>query len=309
MKKLLVFGVIILFLGLAIAPSINANLPKEQEYIITTELCGIKGYIPKNIQLTQKQADKLDIIFEGIKERLATAISQDEATQIIDDALTELRKNGIITQYEMEKARELIKTRYAQYKDNSIIQKALLQPNRQLNNQSNYFCTVAGESNNTFPIPPLAMGVGKLATKIFELAQYNKYIYLLLGLMQTHLILLSWNLLHPVAIWNGISFGSCVGIISNSTIEYGFIPAYGWSTSFGLLGKRTWEGTFYGQIEEIFFTAMFDFAIWNLIGIKGFTGIKIVYQSDEPIPDYYGCRYLGIASQENIGYETPEGPI
>lgn len=43
MKKLLVIGVIVLFLGLAVAPSINANINKESELVeITTKICEIK---------------------------------------------------------------------------------------------------------------------------------------------------------------------------------------------------------------------------------------------------------------------------
>ena len=44
MKKLLVIGVIGLFLGLAIAPSINANVSRDNEMVeITTEVCGLGG--------------------------------------------------------------------------------------------------------------------------------------------------------------------------------------------------------------------------------------------------------------------------
>ena len=42
MKKLLVAGVIVLFLGLAIAPSINPNIIKESEMVKSTkEICGL----------------------------------------------------------------------------------------------------------------------------------------------------------------------------------------------------------------------------------------------------------------------------
>jgi len=45
LKKLLVVGVIVLFLGLACAPSINANVSKDSELVeITTEICGLGGF-------------------------------------------------------------------------------------------------------------------------------------------------------------------------------------------------------------------------------------------------------------------------
>ncbi len=61
MKKLLVVGVIALFLGFAIAPSINANVSKasiDSELVeITTEVCGLNGE-NHTIQLTNEEADK-----------------------------------------------------------------------------------------------------------------------------------------------------------------------------------------------------------------------------------------------------------
>ncbi len=53
MKKEVAVGVIVLFLGLACAPSINANVSKESELVeITTEIYGLDGG-KHTIQLTK----------------------------------------------------------------------------------------------------------------------------------------------------------------------------------------------------------------------------------------------------------------
>ena len=70
MKKLLVVGVIGLFLGLAISPSINADVRKKSELVeITTEIFGLNGR-RHNVQLTQEDAEEVDRIFENIKLEL-----------------------------------------------------------------------------------------------------------------------------------------------------------------------------------------------------------------------------------------------
>ena len=60
MKKLLAVGVIVLFLGLAIAPSINADVSKasiDSEMVeYTTEVCGVNSK-KQTITLTQEEAN------------------------------------------------------------------------------------------------------------------------------------------------------------------------------------------------------------------------------------------------------------
>ena len=69
MKKLLVVGVIVLFLGLAIAPSINANVSKisiDNELVeFTTEVCGLNGG-KHTVQLTKAEAKIYFVIGIGM---------------------------------------------------------------------------------------------------------------------------------------------------------------------------------------------------------------------------------------------------
>ena len=70
MKKVLSLGIIILFLGLAVARSINANICKESELVeITTEICGLGGG-KHTVQLTQEEAEEVNRILNNIREQL-----------------------------------------------------------------------------------------------------------------------------------------------------------------------------------------------------------------------------------------------
>jgi len=70
MKKLLAVGVIVLFIGLAIAPSINANISKafvDSELVeITTEVCGINGVTPNTVSLSKEDAEEVEALFDSL---------------------------------------------------------------------------------------------------------------------------------------------------------------------------------------------------------------------------------------------------
>ena len=74
MKKLLVAGVIILFLCVGIAPSIHANIQKEtldgDLVEFSTDICGLHGNKQNKVQLTQEQAEEIDRLFKRMKTKL-----------------------------------------------------------------------------------------------------------------------------------------------------------------------------------------------------------------------------------------------
>ena len=67
LKKEMVVAVILLFIGLAFAPSINANVSKaslDSELVeFTTEVCGFNGG-KHTVQLTKEEAGKLEQLFD-----------------------------------------------------------------------------------------------------------------------------------------------------------------------------------------------------------------------------------------------------
>ncbi|GAH55890.1 unnamed protein product, partial [marine sediment metagenome] len=93
MKKLLVVGIIFLFLGLAFAPSINANISKasiESEMVeITTEICGFNGG-KHTVQLTKEEAEEVEQLIDDIERRLDKVETREEAVEIFNEAIVEL---------------------------------------------------------------------------------------------------------------------------------------------------------------------------------------------------------------------------
>jgi len=89
MKKLISVAIILLFIGLAFAPTINANISKEELIEFTTEVCGLNGG-KQSIKLTQQQAKEVEALFNSIREQLNTSESREDAEEIFKDAVVEL---------------------------------------------------------------------------------------------------------------------------------------------------------------------------------------------------------------------------
>jgi len=99
-KKLLAIGIILLFVGVTIAPTINFNTVKastnDDLVEITTQACGIKGYGDTTVKLTRERANEIDLLFESINSKLNNATSREESIHIYLDAIIELDKYGLL---------------------------------------------------------------------------------------------------------------------------------------------------------------------------------------------------------------------
>ena len=98
MKKYLAVVVILLFIGLAFAPSIHANVSKEMVEF-TTEICGLNGG-KQTVKLTQEEAEEVIQLFSSIEEQLNNTNSMEEAVEIFDEAIVELDRYGALKWYE-----------------------------------------------------------------------------------------------------------------------------------------------------------------------------------------------------------------
>ena len=108
MNKLLVVGVIGLFLGLACAPSITANVSKEQEFVeYTTEIYGLNGG-KQAVKLTQQQAIEVEELFVSMREQLNATNSREEAVEIYNRAVVELDKYGLLGGLNVEQVQNLV---------------------------------------------------------------------------------------------------------------------------------------------------------------------------------------------------------
>ena len=113
MKKILVIGVIFLFLGVAVAPSINFNVVKasdDNDFVeVTTQACGIKGYGNTTVKLTKEQYQNLEQYLVGFRARLNQTTTREEAVPIFKEAVVELNTYGLLPKgMSVEKARRLV---------------------------------------------------------------------------------------------------------------------------------------------------------------------------------------------------------
>jgi hypothetical protein len=111
LKKEMVVAVILLFIGLAFTPSINANISKasiDNELVeFTTEVCGLKAG-KHNVQLTREEAEEVENLIDDIKIRLDGVETREETVEIFNEAVVELDKYGLLGGLNVKQAQKLI---------------------------------------------------------------------------------------------------------------------------------------------------------------------------------------------------------
>lgn len=112
-KKILSIGIILLFIGLTLAPSINANITKDSElFKVTTEICGLDGE-KQTVQLTKEEAEEVEQLFSDIERRLDEVEAREEAVEIFNEAIVEFEKYGLLGSLSVEQVQELMVDEYS----------------------------------------------------------------------------------------------------------------------------------------------------------------------------------------------------
>jgi len=100
MKKILVVGVILLFICIAVAPSINQSIVKASQdgdlVEVTTQACGIQGYGDTTVALTRQQYNDLEQYLVEFRARLNQTSTREEAIPIFKEAVVELDAYGLL---------------------------------------------------------------------------------------------------------------------------------------------------------------------------------------------------------------------
>jgi hypothetical protein len=98
--KWLVIGIILLFLGVTIAPTINFQVVKastnDDLVEVTTQACGIQGYGDTTVKLTREQYQNLEQYLVEFRSRLNQTTTREEAIPIFKEAVVELDKYGLL---------------------------------------------------------------------------------------------------------------------------------------------------------------------------------------------------------------------
>jgi hypothetical protein len=99
-KKWLAIGIILLFVGVTIAPTINQSVVKastDDDLVeVTTQACGIQGFRDTTVKLTRAQYQNLEQYLVEFRARLNQTTTREEAVQIFKEAVVELNKYGLL---------------------------------------------------------------------------------------------------------------------------------------------------------------------------------------------------------------------
>ncbi|UCD12974.1 MAG: hypothetical protein JSW60_05250 [Thermoplasmatales archaeon] len=286
-KKIIVVVIILLFISVAIAPSINANIGKDMVEF-TTEVCGLNGG-KQTVKLTQEEAEEVEALFNSIRERLNTTETREETEEIFKEAVVELDKYGLLGGLSVKQAQKLVTGGNLNSKKLRLIVELLTRDiPKWWENDSNNFCLVCGRTTRT-------CFLGMISPRI--------------------------RVLLPTAVMNRILFGT---IYEQWWGKIEYYPSSGWVYTSGQKGNKSWNGTFWGNLRfKALFPGYTDI-IWLLItfllvitglidpnydphggnrylGVMGFSGIKILFRD----VSYF---YLGFALRVGLTYETPEYP-
>ena len=295
-KKIITLGVIFLFICVAIAPSINFNIVKatnDNDLVeVTTEACGINGFGNTTVKITREQYQYLQIYLVDFRARLNKTTTMEEAVPIFKEAVVELNKYGLLPKgMIVEKTQKLI-TRGYQYQKAIKVFEKLYNKNQGISD-GNFFCLVTGTTTNT-------QGLGPIFT------------FINIHVLISELLLISQDIYDSVWFWSW--FFSFIRdfyfpLYLHGHLYFGFYavhehggnvlaPSEGWILSYGILGKKNWSGTFYGQIKSFVGSTnwFFDYTIFYL-GVLGFTGLKI------KLSNYYFL--LGSCLEANVNSTPP----
>ncbi len=287
MKKLLEVGVIVLFLGLAFAPSINADISKasvDSELVeITTEVCGINGG-KHTVQLTKEEANEVEKLFYTIERRLNEVERREEAVEIFEEAVVELDKYGLLGGLNVKNAQRLVTGFY--YTQN--FQKKIIKPDKgELNSDEfhNSFCFVSGNNitctrfTGAF-LSKLSMFFASLIPDAPE-SLLDDFIFLFLIMFSS-----LYEQYKPIAISQKVGFGTKR---MDDTGAFVYSPAEGNISTYGLEGTKSWAGPFYGSL------GMGYWMVYDIyLGMRNFFGFKI------------GTHYFGFALKVGLQRERPK---
>ena len=302
MKKYLAIGVILLFIGLAFAPSIHANISKEMVEF-TTEVCGL-DVGKQTVKLTQEEVEEVDALFRSIRERLNKTESREEAEQVFKEAVVELDKYGLLGGLSVKKAQRLVTGGYQNPIINRILDRIEDKSLLKMNDDENMFCLVSGETDGTLYFHRKGLVALLIMDIIISLDNIGLLTFLvnhiknefILEKMAFFIIFLDVRGLFYIvySIFSPYSIGDMIYLGAN------YNPAEGYLFTNGLNGKKLWTGKFYGHLN--YRRLRFDFyketTIWYP-GVRGFLGIKNFNINNG------NCFYLGSAFKVKISENHP----
>jgi len=275
---MLTVGIILLFIGVAIAPSITQCVVtashEDDRIAVTTQAYGIQGYGTITVKLSKAQYQDLEQYLADFRQRLNQTTTREEAIPILKEAVVKFDTYGLLPKgMNIEDAQRLV---IGENHDTKILQLvSRIGKEKSLNFSTNVLCLVAGYSNKTV-ITTLFQRVTffnfLLLSNFLKKVMTSFALYLLLDiiLIEITMFFFAIDTILPIVLWSDIYLQSGDGFLY----------------SFGLGGIKKQVGTLNGQIN-------------------GFTGIKILLNLNDPFVFFY----LGSGLYVNVGTEPMQSII
>ena len=302
-KKIIgIFGIIFLFIGVAIAPHINVNVAKasgENHLIeISTQVCDITDDTTHTIQLTKQQVEEVQTIFDNLKNRLSTTETIKETQRTFNDTIIELDRYNLLPEdMSIEQAQRLVNHATNHHQMITPLQKLHVVP--AAGTIQNSFCSIAGNTSNTH--------FAKLAKRTALLFYYIVDYYTgntpldtaatALYIVFNEIAKINQMILRQ----NGYHFGVCIyfGNYHYSPYPDWLSPSQGWLSTNGVSGKQNITGSFWGQKMTGGWQPLDDWYMnYTWRGCLGFTGLILYAGTDS-------AYYLGSALSVNVGPNRP----
>jgi len=271
---------------------------------IDVEFCGLGK--KHTVQLTQQEADEVELLFADIQSQLENVETREEAEVIFKEAVVELDKYGLLGEMSIREVQRLVTGGLMNPKFVELIEN-MYRGNRGIF-PGNFMCLVAGSTTNSWFVDIFTLvyfGIGVVSYLLFA------PIFLFLQLLPEEMIErfydtfsnfvnivefliiflpLLYSMQKPVNIGGIITFGYSWVELSN-TIPVYHRPSEGWVSTIGLGGIKLWNGKFYGHLGSIPIINKY------YIGATGFTGLKL-YNSD-------GINFIGYARHVKLNDNHP----
>jgi hypothetical protein len=277
-RKWLAIGIILLFVGVTIAPTINFNTVKastDDDLVeVTTQACGIQGYGNTTVKLTREQYQDLEQYLVEFRARLNQTSTREEAVPIFKDAVVELDKYGLLPKgMSVEQAQKLVTSGYKNQYCSQLLKKIYDRNPLPKNGINNQLCLVAGNTDYSDIVGPISM-IGFCAKLIIFIPIF--FVYLILDELGFKMLAEKLNNVLEIILTDYIPFEMGGFGIFGYAFRFGlddvyFVPSDGWVYSLGLQGTRSISGSFYGTITVFAWSWNYNF----YLGVTGFIGLII----------------------------------
>jgi len=274
MKKFLAVSVILLFFGIAVAPSINHSVVTAYDNTfveVTSQVCGIKGYKDTTVKLTREQYQNLKQYLVEFRTKLNQTSTRGEVVPIFKEAVVELDRYGLLPRgMKVIKAQKLVLGWSLQQDTKGLLQ-GVSEKNQQAP-QSNFLCLVAGELNNTYSIRRINNWLLLFLIRTYTETQSYFLIPFMMLFENRHEMLNK----APLAVCDIVGIGYLNMFLDT------YHNSSGWFFSVGVGGIKKWTGEMVGILPGpkvwgfIPLGGHYGYSLNADPGIWGFSGLKIL---------------------------------